>query len=53
MTELLTLSPVQEMQEMWVRSLDWEDTLKKGIATHSSILPGKSHEQRRLGGCSL
>ena len=26
------------MQETWVRSLDWEDTLEKGRATHSSIL---------------
>ena len=26
------------MQETWVRSLDWEDTLEKGKATHSSIL---------------
>ena len=26
------------MQETWVRSLDSEDTLKKGKATHSSIL---------------
>jgi len=26
------------MQEMWVRSLDQEDPLKKGMATHSSIL---------------
>ena len=25
-------------QETWVRSLDWEDPLEKGIATHSSIL---------------
>ena len=24
--------------ETWVQSLDWEDTLEKGIATHSSIL---------------
>ena len=23
---------------MWVRSLGWEDTLEKGMATHSSIL---------------
>ena len=27
-----------EMWETWVRSLDWEDPLKKGKATHSSIL---------------
>ena len=26
------------MQKTWVRSLGWEDTLKKEIATHSSIL---------------
>ena len=26
------------MQETWVRSLGWEDPLKKGMATHSSIL---------------
>ena len=26
------------MWETWVRSLDWEDPLKKGKATHSSIL---------------
>jgi len=24
--------------ETWVRSLDWEDPLEKGMATHSSIL---------------
>ena len=26
------------MQEMWVQSLDWEDPLEKGRATHSRIL---------------
>ena len=26
------------MRETWVRSLDWEDCLEKGKATHSSIL---------------
>ena len=26
------------MQETWVRSLDWEDPLIEGMATHSSIL---------------
>ena len=26
------------MWETWVRSLAWEDPLKKGMATHSSIL---------------
>ena len=27
------------MQETQVQSLDWEDSLEKGMATHSSILP--------------
>ena len=31
------------MQETWVRSLSWEDTLEKEMAAHSSILAGKSH----------
>ena len=26
------------MQETWVRSLGWEDTLEKGKTTHSNIL---------------
>ena len=26
------------MWETWVRPLGWEDTLKEGMATHSSIL---------------
>ena len=26
------------MRETWVWSLDWEDPLEEGIATHSSIL---------------
>ena len=26
------------MQDTWVRSLNWEDPLEKGMATHSSIL---------------
>ena len=25
-------------KEMWVQSLGWEDTLEKGMATHSSTL---------------
>ena len=32
------LSALQELQEMWVRFLDLEDPLEKGMATHSSIL---------------
>jgi len=26
------------MQETWIRSLGWEDSLEKEMATHSSIL---------------
>jgi len=26
------------VQETWVRAMDWEDPLEKGMATHSSIL---------------
>ena len=29
---------MQETQEMWVRSLGWEDLLEKEMATQSSIL---------------
>ena len=39
-------------QEMWVRSLGWEDPMEKEMATHSSILPGKFHRQKKLAGHS-
>ena len=26
------------MQQIWVQSLGWQDSLEKGMATHSSIL---------------
>ena len=29
------------MPETWVQSLGWEDPLKKGKVTHSSILAGR------------
>ena len=29
---------LSEMQDTWVLSLDWEDPLEKGTATHPSIL---------------
>ena len=32
---------MQEMQEMKVQSLEWEDPLEKEMATHSSILAWK------------
>jgi len=36
------------VQETQVRSLGQKDPLEKGVATHSSILPGKFHGQRIL-----
>ena len=35
------LKNLPAMQETHVRSLDWEDPLEKGMATHSSILAWK------------
>ena len=32
------LPAVQETKEMWVQSLDQEDSLEKKMATHSSVL---------------
>ena len=32
------LPAMQEIQEMQVRSLGWEDPLEEGMATYSSIL---------------
>ena len=40
------------MQETQVQSLDWEDSLEKGMATHSSILAWRMPWQRSLVGCS-
>ena len=37
---------------MWVQSLGWEDPLEEEMATHSSILPGKSHGEKSLAGYS-
>ena len=36
------------MQETRIQSLDQEDLLEKEMATHSSILPGKSHRWKSL-----
>ena len=42
----------QETQEMWVRSLGWEDPLEKEMATHCSLLAWRPHGQGSLVGCS-
>ena len=47
-----TVKNLPLMWETWVWSLDQEDPLKKVVATHSSILPGKLHRQRSLAGYS-
>ena len=41
---------IQETQEMWVQSLDQEDCLEKGVATHSSILTWRIPWTEELGG---
>ena len=39
-------SAMQEMQEIWVQSLGQGDPLKKGMATHSSIIAWKNFMDR-------
>ena len=38
MTELKMIKNLPAVWDTWVRSLDQEDPLEKGMATHSSIL---------------
>ena len=38
------------MQEMWVQSLGQEDSLEKGVATHSSILAWRIPWTEESGG---
>ena len=38
------------MLDTWVQSLDWDDLLKKEIATHSSILAWKIPWTQEPGG---
>ena len=44
MTQTVRNLPV--MLETWVRSLDWEDSLEEGMATHSSIFAWRSPKDR-------
>ena len=39
-------------QETQIQSLGWKDSLEKGMATHSSFLPGEFQGQRSLKGYS-
>ena len=47
-----TVKHLPIMLETQVQYLGREDLLEKEMATHSSILPGKSHGQRSLAGSS-
>ena len=38
------------MQEIWVRSLGWEDPLEKGKPTHSSILAWRIPQTEKSDG---
>ena len=41
-----------ERQETWVQTLDWEDPLENGMATHSSILAWRVPGTEEPGGYS-
>ena len=45
-----TVKNLPAMQETWVQSLGWEDPLKKGMATHSSILAWRIPWTEKPGG---
>ena len=47
-----TAKNLPTMREMWVQSLGLEDHLQKGMVTHSSVLPWKSHGQKSQAGYS-
>ena len=47
-----TIKNLPAMQDTRIRFLGWEDPLKKGIATHLSILAWRIHGQRSLVGSS-
>ena len=47
-----TVKCLSTMWEIQVQSLVWQDPLEKEMAIHSSTLPGKSHGQGSLVGCS-
>ena len=44
MAQMVKILPA--MQETWVQSLGWEDSLEKEMATHSSILAMDSYSPR-------
>ena len=44
-----TVNNMPAVWETWVRSLDWEDLLEEGVATHSSILAWRILWTEELG----
>ena len=44
-----TVKNIPGMQETWVQSLGWEDSLEEGMANHSSILAWKMSWTEELG----
>ena len=44
------LPAIQEIQEMWVWSLSWEDSLEEKMATHCSVLAWKIPQTEEPGG---
>ena len=44
-----TVKNLLAVQETWVPSLDWEDPLEEGMATHSSILAWRIPRAEELG----
>ena len=44
--------PIQDLQEMWVRSLGQEGPLEEEMQPTPVFLPGKFHGQRSLAGYS-
>ena len=47
-----TIKNLPSMQESWIQFLSRDDSLEKGMATHSSILAGELHGQKSLAGYS-
>ena len=49
-SEEKSLLAAQEIQETWVQSLGWEDSLEEETVTHSSVLARKIPWTREAGG---
>ena len=47
-----TVKNLPALQETWVQSLGWEQSLEEGMATHSTILTWNPQVQRSLEGYS-